>query len=141
MQNYKTFGGESTDIDLNEKNICFSQKEYSEIKKGFHAEEMEDKWNLNFDENKLFCNRSWTGFLIYVVYFKEHDGKFYISKVSINRNKDEYTAIDDINDVNISIYLINRLLLNKSVEFPNKGNLNEPAIQIWSSVGPRGFLN
>lgn len=57
------------------------------IKKGHLPKQMEDKWFMFFENNKLFIHRSWTGFCIYIVDIND-TGKL---KTIVNRDHNQYT--------------------------------------------------
>lgn len=60
------------------------------LTKGFIPKEMEDKWFIYFEDNKLFMHRSWTGFLVCSINFKEQDGGLRSDKIEINSDKDQF---------------------------------------------------
>ncbi len=68
--------------------IVLTKDEFEKLKNGFIPKEMEDKWFIYFEDNKLYIHRSWTGFCIYIVSFTDD---YKISDVIVNRNPDEYT--------------------------------------------------
>lgn len=79
----------------------FSAKEIENLKFGNIPKEMEDKWFWYFDNNKLYCHRSWTGFCVYIIEFNFETN---IHKVIVNRCKDQYieTSIEeDKNNLNM----------------------------------------
>jgi hypothetical protein len=49
-------------IDLD---LRFTRREMAKIKRGVIPEEMEDKWFIFFENDTLFCQRSWAGFCVY----------------------------------------------------------------------------
>lgn len=60
------------------------------IEAGHRPEEMEDKWFMYYENNKLFLHRSWTGYCIYVVDISE-SGEL---KAIVNRNSEQYKEKD-----------------------------------------------
>lgn len=78
----------------------FSAKELQNLRYGNIPQEMEDKWFWYMEGNTLYAHRSWTGFCIYIVEINEATG---IHKVTVNRNKDQYTCTsvqEDIEELN-----------------------------------------
>ena len=51
-------------IDIN-----YDEQQLETIKKGLIPEVMEDKWFIYFEDNKLYCHRSWTGYCIFIIEF------------------------------------------------------------------------
>lgn len=79
-------------IDMPELNKNFilkrklTSKEIELIKIGHLPKQMEDKWFMFFENEKLFIHRSWTGFCIYIVDIND-SGKL---KVVVNRDQNQY---------------------------------------------------
>ena len=69
---------------------------------GILPRQMEDKWFLYMEGNKLYVHRSWTGYCIYIIEFNE-DGKHVIT---VNRDPQQYSCTD----VNEDIKELDRLL-------------------------------
>lgn len=80
-------------IDMPELNEFFilkrklTSQDIELIKKGHLPKQMEDKWFMFFENNKLFIHRSWTGFCIYIVDIND-TGKL---KTIVNRDHNQYT--------------------------------------------------
>jgi hypothetical protein len=91
------------------------------IRRGYIPQEMEEKWFIHREGDRLIFRRSWTGMIIYAVTFTDADGLFSTGDVSINRDLEQYSETDDAYDLRFLDWLIDRLLLGKSVAFPTKG--------------------
>lgn len=91
----------------------FSSEEYENLQIGIIPQQMEDKWFIYFEGNKLYLHRSWTRLCIYIVEFEVNEKSSQIVKVIVNRNKNQYSETDNNWDCQFVIYLINLLLLNK----------------------------
>jgi len=115
----------------------FSLEDYRKIQYGLIPEVMEDKWFIYFEDNNLYCHRSWTGFCVYIVEFEVSEKSSQIKKISINRDKAQYSETDDNWDCHFVVYLINLLLLNKSYPYPVKEGTSSgiASLQQWSQVG------
>ena len=50
---------------------AFSSEEMERIKYGLIPEEMEDKWVIYYEDDRLYLHRSWTGYRIYAVEFQK----------------------------------------------------------------------
>lgn len=70
--------------------LCYSRSftpdEYRQIIFGHIPKEMEDKWFIFFETDKIYFHRSWTGFCIYEVELRPA-GKLYLADgVWVNRD-------------------------------------------------------
>ena len=116
----------------------FSSEEMERIKYGLIPEEMEDKWFIYYEEDRLYFHRSWTGYRIYVVEFQKREDQCVISRVQANRDAEQYTEKNDEHDVKILSFLIDLLLLGRVPEFPVRDEGKPPddeALLMWSHVG------
>jgi hypothetical protein len=108
--------------------------------------EMEDKWIVfpGTEETVVDFHRSWTGFHLYRVYlFEDDDGSWYIDRVDVNRDPDEYSETDDAYDGQLVRWLIRTLLLNEQREFPADSSLAGDAALFakWSFGGSAAIPN
>ena len=116
----------------------FSSEEMERIKYGLIPEEMEDKWFIYYEEDRLYFHRSWTGYRIYVVEFQKWEDQFVISRVQANRDAEQYTEKDDEYDAKMLLFLIDLLLLGRAPEFPVRDEGESPedeSLRMWSLVG------
>lgn len=74
-------------------NRSFSDEEMEILRHGNIPQAMEDKWFWYMEGFTLWAHRSWTGYCIYQIEFKE-DGNHV---VTVNRNPDQYrcTSIEE----------------------------------------------
>ena len=80
-------------------NRSFSNEEMDALRCGNVPRAMEDKWFWYMDGSTLFAHRSWTGYCIYRIDFKEDNDHV----VTVNRDPEQYkcTSIDeDIESLN-----------------------------------------
>jgi len=109
---------------------AYTPDEMQQIVLGFLPRQMEDKWFIFFEDKTLYCHRSWTGFCIYTAEF-DFDGKrYYIKRLTVNRNPDEYKSTSDEYDVQVFNSLIGLLLLKDYGSMPG----GDP-ISLWSTFG------
>lgn len=101
----------------------FTREEYRQITFGHIPKEMEDKWFVFFENDKIYFHRSWTGFCIYEVELQPTSDDFSIKSVWVNRDASQYTETDDEFDLQLLSHLIDRLLLGKRKWFVNPNNL------------------
>lgn len=107
------------------------QEAMVQIKKGVIPEQMEDKWFIYYSESCLHFVRSWTGFTVYIVRFKEQDDKATALDFSANRDPSQYTETNDDSDKETLSYLIDNLLLHCFSEFPGSGG----PLAAWAIAG------
>lgn len=93
------------------------------IKEGHLPREMEDKWFVYYEDDRLYIHRSWTGYCIYIVDMSE-PGRL---KVTVNRNKEQYTQTSIESDKDMVNMRINSLLNRRSQNTElMKNNPNSP---------------
>ncbi|MFC4654006.1 NUDIX hydrolase [Rheinheimera marina] len=82
-----------------ELNLTFSRMQAAALMQGAIPEEMEEKWFSYFDNNVLYQHRSWTGVCIDEIHLTElADGSFRATHALVNRNPEQYAAVDDKED-------------------------------------------
>lgn len=68
-----------------------NQHELMKIKNGFESHDMEQKWNIYFEADKLYLHHSWSGTCLYIAELKEFLNETgIITKVQVNRNKEDW---------------------------------------------------
>ena len=102
---------------------------------------MEDKWFVYFEDNKLYCHRSWTGSCIYIAEFELSEKSSQVVKVTVNRDGKQYTGKDDNWDCQFAVFLINLLLLKKLTPYPQKVGVDPDItlMQQWNQMGRAMF--
>lgn len=77
----------------------FSEKEMEALRCGNVPQAMEDKWFWFMEGSTLWAHRSWSGFCIYRIDFKEDNNHV----VTVNRDTEQYTCTsikDDVESLN-----------------------------------------
>ena len=74
---------------------AFSEKEMSALRRGNIPREMEDKWCWFMEDSALWAHRSWTGYCIYRIDFKDDNNHI----VTVNRNPGQYKCTDISEDI------------------------------------------
>ena len=100
-----------------DKHIALSKERYQALKKGFKPRSKEDKWNLNFENETLFCYRASDNHLIYEMSFEYDVGMFVTSKILVEGDRNFY----DFNP-ELEVYFIMLLIESAFGEFSNKKN-------------------
>lgn len=119
-------------------------KEYSEydsflITKGHVPMEMEDKWFIYCQDDRLFFHRSWSGLCIFEVHLGHHGKRLYLRDAYVNRDIRQYKETDDAQDQALLLYLIAVVLLGEPAPFPMKSSDGELSVlEQWSFVGKYG---
>ncbi len=86
--------------------ISLSEEEMGYLREGHKPQEMEDKWFMYYEGEKLFLHRSWTGFCIYIVDLSER-GRLH---VTVNRDPEQYKEKDVEADRAMVMILLNSLI-------------------------------
>jgi hypothetical protein len=114
----------------------FSAHEIQRMRLGLVPEEMEDKWFVYWENDRLFFHRSWTGNCIYIVRFAAEGDSYRMVEAEVNRDPEQYREINNALDVRMISYLIDVLLLKQDAEFPSEEQDPErKAFTKWSQVG------
>lgn len=127
------------DLPLNRTTIHlerrFSAEEMECIQRGCIPREMEDKWFIYWEKDTLFFHRSWTGHCVYVVRFRVDGEEFLMFEADLNRASEQYKATSDEADAALISYLVDSLLLRRSVDFPMDPSNPSGIAKAWSLVG------
>ena len=78
---------------------AFSDKEMEALRRGNIPQAMEDKWFWYMEDSTLWAHRSWSGYCIFKIDFKEDNNHI----VTVNRDPEQYkfTSIEeDIKSLN-----------------------------------------
>ncbi len=106
-------------ILLPETDIKYNFDEYNKIGNGLIPECMEDKWFMYLENDTLYCHRSWTGIILYEVHFIKNSDSISIEKILLNSQAYKPDKEIDIKyELEMLLFLVNRMLLGKNVEFP-----------------------
>lgn len=73
----------------------FSEAEMAALRCGHVPQAMEDKWFWYMEGSTLFAHRSWTGYCIYRIEFREDDHHI----VRVNRDPEQYGCTDIKEDI------------------------------------------
>ena len=77
---------------LTKCSIKYSKEEFEQIKCGIVPEEMEEKWFIYFEDDKLYFHQSWSGSIIFIATFRD----FEIISIETNNSEDvNQSAISD----------------------------------------------
>lgn len=117
-------------------NKSYDKNSYRKIQFGFIPAEMEDKWFIYFENDNLYIHRSWSGFCIYNVIFIKKNNMYFIERVICNDDPNQYNSKkSNQEEQEIVLYLIDRILLNKSVQVPIPTNVKNYVMYSHGLVG------
>lgn len=121
-------------------NRSFSPSEIQRMRAGLVPQEMEDKWFVYWQNDRLFFHRSWTGFCVYVVRFISQGDCYRMIEADVNRDPEQYSETNDQRDAVMISHLIDVLLLRQQATFPTADSSPETAaLMQWSQVGRAMF--
>jgi hypothetical protein len=105
----------------------FNPIEFALIRKGFIPASSDDKWFIAFDATQceLRLYRSWTGFCIYIIRFREGEDGCEISESCVNREPEQYNEASIEHDANMATWLIDVFLLGREKDFPTHSQPEE----------------
>jgi len=101
----------------------FTQEEYDRMSFGLIPHEMEDKWFIFMEGDRLYFHRSWTGHCIYQVQLQNDGGNYSVTEALVNRDGSQYKSTDDAYDTALLSFLIDNFLLGRQAPFPMPSNL------------------
>ena len=82
---------------------------------------MDEKWFIYLEDDRLFMHRSWTGNCIFILEVETSVNGALLKSIAVNRKPEEYGGDDDEYDVALANWVIDRLMLNRNVSLPRKG--------------------
>ncbi len=107
-------------------NVSFSLEEYKELQEGFVPRQMEDKWFIYFEDNNLYCHRSWTGHCIYIGKFKQVNDEYILYEVLVNNCK-QYEPQSDFHEVKLFFNLIEGIGSSMTSDFLRPSVITNPS--------------
>jgi hypothetical protein len=122
-----------TVVDLDR---AFDDEEMAAIRRGLVPDQMEDKWFIYFEKDRLHFHRSWTGACIYVVQFHVDQKGYRMISAEVNRDPEQYSQTSDEFDARLISYLIDVLLLRHEASYPDEDSfVPKDPLAMWSLVG------
>ncbi len=90
--------------------LSFNEEEYQKLILGLSPKEMENRWRIKFENDTLFFQRSWTGFIIFEAKIYKENDRYFINEFLVERNPEKYRITDDAYDIEVITNKINKLL-------------------------------
>ena len=98
----------------------YSIADYAILTRGLQAEEMEDRWNVVFEDPWLYLCRSWTGFCIYGLRFAVSDaGEAVVVESWVSRDTSQYGGSSVEHERAVARFVVDGLMLHRYVELPD----------------------
>jgi hypothetical protein len=97
----------------------YSSIEFEQVTQGVTAREMEDKWDIAFDDPWLYFHRSWTGICIYGLRFERSVTGASVVESWVNRDQAQYRMTSIEYDRAMARFLIDALMLGKQAALPD----------------------
>lgn len=111
--------------------LVFTAEEFSLIQIGLIPQGMDEKWFIYFADDVLHFHRSWTGNEIYQLGLNsDNPNAIETTFCWVTRDPEQYKGTDDAEDVAILNWIIDRLLLNKTVSYPVTVGLSPEQIAV-----------
>ncbi len=102
----------------------FDSDEHARVTRGLVPRETEDKWFVYHQAPWLYFHRGWTGICIYAVRLRPECEGSAVEEAWVNRAPEQYRETDDAHDAAILSFLVERLLLGRSVPFPVRAHVD-----------------
>ena len=99
------------DVDLDR---AFSKEDFNKIMTGIKSFDMNQRWNILFEDGLLYLHRSWTGHCIFIGRFESRaDGSTNLKKLTINGDIEQYNSTNINNDIDIVFSIIKSHLIDR----------------------------
>ena len=92
----------------------FSADEYARLKLGFVPKEMEERWFIYLENDRLYFHRSWTGHGIFEVRLEPVEDGYRIAEAWVNRDPEQYVSDGDADDLRLLTDLTDWLLVDRN---------------------------
>lgn len=109
----------------------YSAAEAHRIRTGLIPAQMEDKWFVFHEQDWLYLHRSWSGYCTFRLRLEAAGEGVRVAEAWVNRDPEQYSGTDDMYDVALLAYLIDRLLLGRQPQFPFPEGLQPEAESLF----------
>jgi len=111
-----------------------SETQLARVRFGLWPRQMEDKWFIYFENSRICCHRSWTGYRIYEAEVKKGNTGYTIPEMTVERDAELYGCSDDSEDIRQFHYLIGCGILGLNLNAPI-GKSDADLLSGWSRFG------
>ncbi len=92
----------------------FTKDDFEKIKLGIRSYDMDQRWNILFEDNLLYMYRSWTGACIFIGQFDTcNDGTGHLLKLVVNGDLGQYKRVNAQDDIEIVLTIIDTHLIKR----------------------------
>jgi hypothetical protein len=109
----------------------YSATEAARLRFGLVPAQMEDKWFIFVEGEWLYLYRSWSGFCMFRARLEPAGDGMRVAEAWVNREPEQYSGTDDVYDVALLGFLIDRLLLGRQPQFPFPDGLQPEAESLF----------
>lgn len=104
-----------TDIFDVTVDMQFTKDDFDRIKLGIKSYDMDQRWNIFFEDNHLYMHRSWTGACIFISEFETNSsGTGILIKIIVNGDSAQYKRVDAQDDIETVLTIINTHLIKRA---------------------------
>lgn len=87
--------------------FLFTSEEFNTLKQGHISQDMDDKWDVFFEDHVLFFTRSWTGSCIFELPIQQREDDSYTADhFMVESNTEIYRRSGDDRDIELVEYLL-----------------------------------
>ncbi|MGW6023386.1 hypothetical protein [Streptomyces sp. NPDC055099] len=91
----------------------WTDEEWDRIRRGYRAQDMDQKWNVFVEDNVLFMHRSWTGHGVYEATFAPTTGGRRIASAVVEADRERYRSVGDEYDRLMLELIISAIVLGE----------------------------
>ncbi|MEV6756897.1 hypothetical protein [Streptomyces sp. NPDC051214] len=91
----------------------WTDEEWDRIRRGYRAQDMDQKWNIFAEDNVLFMHRSWTGHRVYEATFAPTTGGRRIASAVVEADRERYRSKSDAYDCLMLELIISAIILGE----------------------------
>ncbi|MGW7066839.1 hypothetical protein ACWGII_15370 [Streptomyces sp. NPDC054855] len=92
----------------------WTDEEWDQIRRGYRARDMDEKWNVFAEDNSLFLHRSWTGLGVYEAHFSPTTGGRRITSAAVEADPERYRSKGDEYDCLMLELIISAIVLGEA---------------------------
>ena len=112
FKNLKDMPQSSINVDMDRH---FTKEEFNKIVIGIKSSNMDQRWNILFEDGLLHFYRSWTGHCIFIGHFdKKADETAILKKLTINGDSKQYNRTKLDTDINVVLSIIKSHLIDRA---------------------------
>ena len=92
----------------------FTKQEFEKIKLGIRSDDMDQRWNILYEDNGLYMHRRWTGHCIFIGTFENRpNGGGHLIRLTINGDRNQYQRLDINDDIETMLTIVKSHLIQR----------------------------